>query len=263
MSETSTSPDPAAELASRYYAHLLEQGGKALGTGPIVHVEGMVGGSVLWPEEHATLRGVIVEPSTPFVERTPDPAGVAAAQVERLASLGFSPEMQQRGIWYLRGVAWANTGERWLYVPAIGVTLTHYDGTNWHTVDSEPGRGWQEPVAGLDDRKREAIVRIARETDFVRDVALGLGDEPFTRIRLGRALLALAENSGDERAVPSIRILLNPRADYPDTTMLDYLPPTLSKIDTLVHDLRRRAEDPGASIEALTSYPPYEPIDLA
>lgn len=236
--------NPVDGLVNAYYDQLLIQGRETAELQPAIALKGASQGDVVRLEGEV-LHGHAVKS---FTDQSLFPE-----DRDNLASIGFTDEMQREGIWLLRDVNYTRTGysavSRWARKEDQGsMTYAHWNGTTWHVTrvrrdavrsDSDDwASGWQQPTTDLSGSEKDAIARIARETNFVLDAAASLQDKPLEYLAFQQALAKRAQASGDEQAVRDMGVLLSPQRTIPNG-LLSYLYPTVYKLSELSSALYR------------------------
>ncbi len=233
--------NPVDGLVNAYYDQLVQQGRETAELQPAISLRGAAYGDVVRLDGDA-LHGHSVKTFTG--------SSVFPQDAENLARIGFTDEMQRDGIWLLRDVAYTHTDNGgWNRTEdPDSMTYAHWNGTDWHVTrvrrdgdrfgSDDWASHWQKPTTDLSDSEKDAIARIARETDFVLDAAASLQDEPLDYTAFQHALAKRAQDSGDERAVQDMNVLLRPFEHIPDG-LVYHLYPTVYKLADLAAPLYR------------------------
>lgn len=281
-------PNPVDRLVDIYYDQLWPQGNEALAFNPAVWLGGIASGDVVW-QTGESFGGYAVS--------TFSYSGLFPEDSLERTHLGFTEEMQKEGVWTLQLVRVQRNGSDYERVEDVDTTWAHYNGTRWHVArtrrDLDPDGWssdstvdiWEAPSTRLHPRQKEAIARVARDTDLVLDVATSLTDRGSDYFALRQALAARARASKDAQQIKGIDALLHPW-EYAPANLFRYS--TLHQLPSLASTLyyalagealgdRLRVDMikdivgvPGAifdisqpiPIKEGTICPPYEPVDL-
>lgn len=282
-------PNPVDRLVDTYYDQLWRQGLEARVFNPAVWLGGIATGDVVWR---------VGESFGGYAVSTFSYSGLFPEDVRERASLGFSEDMQRKGVWTLRRVRVQRNGSEYERAEDVDMTWAHYNGRRWHVArtrqDLDPEGWpfdsltdfWEAPSADLHPRQKEVIARVARDTELILDVAASLTNRQADYTALKQALVDRARASKNEQQVGGIETLLKPwRYEFPNTS---YYYPTMHQLPALATTLYRAlvgevqrdalsvrmirdiAGVPGAffdisqpiPIKEGTICPPYEPVDL-
>lgn len=208
-----------ADLADRYYGHLLQAGGQGLSLNPLIDMSAPSAGRVLWSAGPDTLEGYEVS------KLDADSAFFDPPDYERI---GFGAEALQEGLWILMSARYAFGEDGWKERPGRGShAFAHYDplAASWTVVRARPGGrarddgGWAAQWLPADDRiedeEKAVIACIADETSALLDAASGLRDSYPAYLDLSSTLMRRAGASADPRDLQRMGAVLKPYSYLP------------------------------------------------
>lgn len=197
--------NPVDGFVDRYYNQLIQQGQEQAALSPAVCLTGPGNGTVLWYDGE-TLSGYKI--TTHSSERE------FPQMIREKTRIGFTEDMQREGLWVLRKVTGSpdRYGNVTYETDRSSLTYAHYDVRNsqWHVTRLRGGatpegrdlehwaEGWQPATTTLTDPEKEAIARIAQDSDLILDAAASFADRHEDYSKFERTLKDRASGSPAE-----------------------------------------------------------------